>query len=186
MGMKCGLPHWRPAVHTTPACYEKGGAHDIAGALWHAPTRTWHLMAGCWSAGGWQHMTSRDLVHWRTQGAPRGFGGTGGLVHDDDGSIVAYAINGGRVHFWKAADEHGSDWAKSETNFTACCNDPIVWKAGGVWYAITAQHGAGPHHPNYGDETFFASKVLIGPHADWRPLPAMPRSLPTPRSLSLA
>jgi hypothetical protein len=174
MGMKCGLPHWTPAVHTTPACYEKGGAHDIAGALWHEPTKTWHLMAGCWSVGGWQHMTSKNLVHWTTQGAPRGFGGTGGLVHNDDGSIVAYAMDGGGLHFWQATDEHATNWTESATTFKACCNDPIVWRDAGVWYAITAQHGdVRPDHrgPNFGDETFFSSKHLIGPEADWKPLP---------------
>ena len=25
MGMKCGLPHWTPAVHTIPRCYMTGG-----------------------------------------------------------------------------------------------------------------------------------------------------------------
>ena len=84
------------------------GPHDIAGALWHQPTETWHLMAGCWSNGGWQHMTSKDLVTWATQGAPRGFGGTGGLTHDDDGTIVAYAMTGGGLHFWRATDEHAT------------------------------------------------------------------------------
>ena len=172
MGMKCGLAHWTPAFHTTPKCFEKGGAHDIAGALYHAPTKVWHLMAGCWSAGGWQHMTSKDLVNWEIVGKPRSFGGTGGLVHDDDGSIVAYAMDGGELHFWKATDEHATNWTESETAFKACCNDPIVWKDGGRWYAITAQHGAtSSGGKNYGDETFFSSPHLIGPTSDWKPIP---------------
>ena len=123
------------------------GPHDIAGALWHQPTETWHLMAGCWSEGGWQHMTSKDLVTWATQGAPRGFGGTGGLTHDDDGTIVAYAMTGGGLHFWRATDEHATNWTETGTVVKSCCNDPIVWKAAGRWYAITADHGTGGPHP---------------------------------------
>ena len=59
------------------------------------------------------------------QGKPLSFGGTGGLVHDDDGMIVAYAMTGKALHFWKATDEHATEWIESETNVTACCNDPI-------------------------------------------------------------
>ena len=59
------------------------------------------------------------------QGKPLSFGGTGGLVHDDDGTIVAYAMTGKALHFWKATDEHATEWIESETNVTACCNDPI-------------------------------------------------------------
>ena len=117
-------------------------------------------------------MTSLDLISWTAQGAPRGFGGTGGLVHDDDGCIVAYAMTGGALHFWKATDAHATNWTETGTNVTACCNDPIVWKAGGRWYAITAQHGAVARHgPNFGDETYFTSPVLCGQGADWKPLP---------------
>ena len=168
------------------------GPHDIAGALWHQPTETWHLMAGCWSEGGWQHMTSKDLVTWATQGAPRGFGGTGGLTHDDDGTIVAYAMTGGGLHFWRATDEHATNWTETGTVVKSCCNDPIVWKAAGRWYAITADHGTGGPHPTtnckceplhlcllpklkgsgctVGDETFFSSEKLSGPGADWQPI----------------
>jgi len=129
-GLECGLAHWAPGFHAAPACYKSGGAHDIAGALWDAPTRTWHLMAGCWSRGGWQHMTSADLLSWKTVGAPRAFGGTGGLVHGEDGGIVAYAISSG-LHFWRleGPSSHPTGWTKSNTTFSACCNDPIVWKA---------------------------------------------------------
>ena len=62
MGMKCGLPHWTPAIHSAPSCFHTGGPHDIAGALYDKSSGTWHLQAGCWSEGGWQHMTSTDLV----------------------------------------------------------------------------------------------------------------------------
>ena len=42
---------------------------------------TWHVMAGCWGEGGWQHIASDDLVRWSlvTDG-PRAFGGSGGAV----------------------------------------------------------------------------------------------------------
>jgi hypothetical protein len=76
-GMPCGLPHWTPTVHSAPACFRNGGPHDIAGALFHPKTNTWHLMAGCWSDGGWQHLTSMDLIRWKSVGKPRGFGGHG-------------------------------------------------------------------------------------------------------------
>ena len=147
----------------------QGGAHDIAGALYHAVTGTWHLMAGCWSAGGWQHLTSKNLVSWQVIGSPRGFGGTGGLIHDVDGKIVAYAMTGGQVHFWVATNDSAAAWIESTTSFNACCNDPIVWRAAGRWYAVTANHGQ--NGTNFGDETFYQSPTLIGPDADWQPLP---------------
>ena len=39
---------------------------------------------------------SRNLVHWEEVEAPSAFGGTGGMVIDDDGAVVAYAMGGGR------------------------------------------------------------------------------------------
>ena len=100
-------------------------------------------------------------------------------MHDDDGSIVAYAMTGGALHFWRATDDHATNWTETGTSVKACCNDPIVWKDGGTWYAITAHHGGGDvvaatatsAGPNYGDETFFASPVLCGSESDWKQLP---------------
>ena len=159
-----------PRIHYTPPCfYRQGGPHDIAGTLYHAPTATWHVMGGCWSKGGWQHLTSKDMVTWTVRGAPRAFGGTGGLTIDDDGTIVAYAMTGGAIHFWSATDATGSEWVESNTTVPGCCNDPIVWKANGTWYALTANHGKpAADGPNYGYEGFYSSPVLLGPSADWQ------------------
>jgi hypothetical protein len=51
----------------------------------------------------------------------------------------------------------------------SCCNDPVVWKAGGQWYAVTAAHGNGGQ--DFGYETYYTSPQLIGAGAHWRPLP---------------
>lgn len=92
------------------------------------------------------------------------------MILDDDGTIVAYAMAGGRVKFWAATDSSATNWTLTSTTFEACCNDPVVWRAGGRWYAITAAHGDGTR--NFGYETFFTSPALIGPRANWTPLPA--------------
>ena len=107
------------------------------------------------------------------------------MVHDDDGTIVAYAMSGGKVLFWSATDHTATSWTQSSTSFKACCNDPIVWKANGRWFATSAQHGAGvvrtsvvagasnnmsSPEGNYGNESFFTSKALLGPLADWHPI----------------
>jgi len=141
------------------------------------------------------------------------------MIHDDDGTIVAYAVSGGKVQFWTATDEHASDWTLTPTSFKACCNDPIVWKAGGRWFATTAQHGAGKEAApaaandaasttattttsnttpatsnrtfvarnglpewlpegravgNYGNESFFTSRALVGPQAQWQSVASFP------------
>ena len=184
-GLKCGLAHWAPGFHPAPACYKSGGAHDIAAALWDAQTRTWHLMAGCWADGGWQHMTSADLLSWTSVDAPREFGGTGGLVHDDDGVIVAYGIGfaclpQGKLCFWRL---DGTNWTKTNTSFMTCphegtpCrqqggNDANVWKAGGRWWETAADKAGNTTATNLGDEIFFTSPALVGPRADWKPVTA--------------
>jgi len=149
--MTCGLAHWTPRVHSAPPCYQCGGPHDIAAALYDEPTRLWHLMAGCWSAGGWQHMTSTDLVSWRLHGEPFnlrvpgacGAPGTGGMVHDDDGTIVAYGgpCFGNKTQFWAATDATAESWTARAAymcgDANGCSFDPHVWKAGdGRWYAM--------------------------------------------------
>ena len=63
-----------------------------------------------------QHLISKDMVVWTEVGAPSGFGGTGGMTIDDDGSIVAYAMSGG-VKFWKATDDSASKWEQVPTPF---------------------------------------------------------------------
>jgi sucrose-6-phosphate hydrolase SacC (GH32 family) len=88
------------------------------------------------------------------------------MIMNDDGSIVAYAMTGGAVKFWVAADDTAEEWNLSSTSFKACCNDPILWKGtDGKWYAATADHGSGGK--NYGRETFYTSPALVGPSAKW-------------------
>ena len=177
-GLKCGLAHWAPGFRPAPACYKTGGAHDIAAALWDASTRTWHLMAGCWNDGGWQHMASTDLLSWTTVGAPREFGGTGGLVHDDTGGIVAYGIGfaclpQGTVCFWRldGPSSRPTNWTKTNTSFMTCrtcaADSPVFWKAGGRWWATVAIRAGNTTATNHGDEIFFTSPALVGPTADW-------------------
>ena len=92
-----------PMIHFTPSCYHASGVHDIAAAAYHAVDSTWHVMAGCWTAGGWQHLTTTDLVSWTTVGSPEPHGGSGGRVWDTDGSAIAYAADVGSSTLGKAA-----------------------------------------------------------------------------------
>lgn len=157
-----------PRIHYTPACYyNQGGPHDIAATLY--VNGTYHIMAGCWSCGGWQHLISTDLVTWTEVGRPESFGGTGGMIQDDDGTVVAYAMGGGALKFWVASDDTASNWTLTNTSVPSCCNDPIVWKAAGSWFAVTASHGSGKG-PNFGLEAFYTSPTLLGPHAKWSQL----------------
>lgn len=163
---------WFPRVHYTPSCFRKGGPHDIAGTLWHEPTKTYHVMAGCWSSGGWQHLTSKDLITWTEHGKPQAFGGTGGMTQDDDGTIVAYAVVGSQLNFWTASNGTATQWTESETavscDFWAeSCNDPIVWKDGAEWYAVTASRGSNVTANFHGYEQFYRSPALVGPKANW-------------------
>ena len=129
-----------PRIHFTPACYQAGGPHDIAGAI-HLDGR-WHVMGYC-NHGHWQHSVSEDLVSWRMVGPPRQFGGTGGMIADGAGRIAVYAATGSARHpkhcpacpqprdgtevscSWKCPAEHGCSC--KNTGKHADCSAPSDW-----------------------------------------------------------
>ena len=60
-----GDAHLHPTLHFTPSYIsDRGGWHDIAGAITHKGVH--HIFQG----QGWNHATSTDLVRWKT--APHG------------------------------------------------------------------------------------------------------------------
>mmetsp|Transcript_728 Transcript_728/g.2362 ORF Transcript_728/g.2362 Transcript_728/m.2362 type:complete len:537 (+) Transcript_728:47-1657(+) len=131
-------PWQRPRIHGTPACFNAGGPHDVAGALYLGGV--WHVMAGCWSLGGWQHMTSRDLVHWEEVGRPTAFGGSGELVHDAaSGQVVAVAND---LDAWTSPDQSNlTEWKSIGSLYHSPLGgqDPTAWYgADGKWYIATA------------------------------------------------
>jgi hypothetical protein len=85
-----------PRIHFTPPCFQHGGPHDIAGALYLQ--QQWHVMTYCFD-GHWQHIVSDDLVAWRlAQPTPTMFGGTGGMLLEEPGKVVVYAATGSARH----------------------------------------------------------------------------------------
>jgi len=56
-----GAPHLAPKIHFAPSVVsERGGWHDIAGAITHNGVH--HIYQGT----GWNHAYSEDLVHWQS------------------------------------------------------------------------------------------------------------------------
>eukprot|EP00937_MAST-01D_sp_MAST-1D-sp2_P007341 g7341.t1 len=146
-----------PRVHYTPPCYLSAPPHDIAAAIWDERAGWWHVFAGCWRDGGWQHLISRDLLAWTPLGKPSAFAGTGGLVFDDaDGGgdrgggaggnagggagarqLVAYA---GTLNTWVGSGPNFTAWAPQGQQYKGTGNDPVLWQdvRDGRWYSATA------------------------------------------------
>ena len=55
-----------------------------------------------------------------------------------DGSLLPFGYADARcidaAIVSKATDDSATDWVLSTTFVKSCCNDPVVWKAGGRWY----------------------------------------------------
>jgi hypothetical protein len=61
---------WPPTIHWAQGCLEGRATHDISGGIIQNENgkTTYHAWIGCFhaeSGGGWQHISSDDLVHWR-------------------------------------------------------------------------------------------------------------------------
>jgi hypothetical protein len=169
-----------PQVHFTPPCFRTvAGPHDIAAALWDPKNATYTVMPGCWRAkpGGWQQITSKDLVSFELVGEPKGLGGSGGLLIDDAGDMVAYS---GSVSMWRAPAsafyKPENSWKREAGFKQAGGGDPVIWKdeRDGRYYAITAngRGGSGANPQGTGFEPMWSSPALHGNLSDWQPLAA--------------
>ena len=163
-----------PQIHFAPPCFSDAPPHDIAAAMWQPANETFHVFPGCWQStpGGWQHIKSRDMVNWEIVGEPGRFGGSGGLVLDDEGATVAYADS---VDAWisngTALDRFSPLGRLIEQPGGG---DPVIWKdeRDGRWYAITANGRGGPakNPAGCGVEEYWVSPKLHGDGAAWKPL----------------
>eukprot|EP01002_Notosolenus_urceolatus_P011687 NODE_403_length_2109_cov_24.556796_g324_i0.p1 GENE.NODE_403_length_2109_cov_24.556796_g324_i0~~NODE_403_length_2109_cov_24.556796_g324_i0.p1 ORF type:complete len:659 (-),score=118.06 NODE_403_length_2109_cov_24.556796_g324_i0:67-2043(-) len=59
---------WQPEFHYVPYCALQPSWHDIAGAMYDANTKLWHVYQGCPNWGGWHHSYSSDLISWQGAG----------------------------------------------------------------------------------------------------------------------
>jgi hypothetical protein len=168
-----------PQIHFTPPCYRAvSPPHDIAAALWDPAERTYTVMPGCWHArpGGWQQLATKDLVSFELIGQPKSLGGSGGLLIDERGDMVAYSSS---VSMWraKAADfyQPADSWTPVKGFKQSGGGDPVIWRdeRDGRYYAITAngRGGAKENPDGTGFEPMWSSPALYGNSSDWKPLP---------------
>ena len=167
-----------PQIHYTPPCYrEVSPPHDIAAALYDPKAATYTVMPGCWHArpGGWQQLATTDLVSYELVGAPKSLGGSGGLLIDEAGDMVAYSST---VSMWRvgASDfyQPADKWQKLPGFKQEGGGDPVIWKdeRDGRYYAITAngRGGAAANPAGTGFEPLWSSAALHGNNSDWAPL----------------
>ena len=111
---------WMPRIHWAQGCLEscidrvggaphvcRAGTHDISGGIIQADG-TFHTWIGCFMSqpgGGWQHVASKDLVHWKLQEPFQGQSNrdneprllpciqAGAVGIDDDGTAFAVESN---------------------------------------------------------------------------------------------
>ncbi len=170
---KAPATRFTPRIHYTPSCFIAPPPHDIAGAVYIEETHNYHVMVGCWSQGGWQHLVSRDLVHWAEVGSPTARGGSGGLVRDAHGHTMAYSNS---VSAWLSHDLALESFTSLPPPFShPGGGDPVMWRdeRDGRAYAITANGRAqgGGGAPGHGLEDYFSSPALHGDRANWTQLP---------------
>jgi len=168
-----------PQIHFTPPCYRAvAGPHDIAGALYDPSVATWSVFPGCWLAkpGGWQQLTTKDLVSFTLLGAPKNMGGSGTLLIDG-ADIVAVSgslsmLRASRADFYKAPNA----WKREAGFKQEGGGDPVLWRdeRDGKYYSITANGrggtSGGKNPSGTGFEVMWSSPALFGNKSDWKPL----------------
>ena len=171
-----------PQVHFTPPCYRQvAPPHDIAAALYDPSTETYTVMPGCWHAhpGGWQQLATKDLVSFKLVGEPKSLGGSGGLLIDESGDMVAYS---GSVSMWRVHKDEfyqpANNWKPEAAFQQRGGGDPVVWKdeRDGRYYCITAngRGGAANNPSGTGFEPLWSSPALYGNTSDWKPVKDTP------------
>ena len=66
MGMKCGLPHWTPAFHPAPPCYQAGCAATSPARHRRPPASWWQSRVGHLTAFFCPRRTQRGTRHCRS------------------------------------------------------------------------------------------------------------------------
>eukprot|EP01051_Picozoa_sp_SAG22_P008310 SAG22_NODE_626_length_8433_cov_43.291097_2_plen_652_part_00 len=177
---------WPPRIHWAKGCLEgcidynggdphlcRAGTHDISGGVIQADG-TFHTWVGCFMSqpgGGWQHLVSTDLVHWKLQAPFQGQTNgncsasqcveAGAVGIDDDGTAFAVESNSARAvpgehsafHFpynaYRFTNSSNNAWGKPEALFTYTTNrglagdPPRPWKdpRDNRWYASLSFNG---------------------------------------------
>ena len=134
-------------------------------------------MPGCWHAkpGGWQQLSTKDLVSFTLIGEAKSLGGSGGLLIDEQGDMVAYSSS---VSMWRTA---ASDFYKPTNTWTpepgwkqTGGGDPVIWRdeRDGRYYGITAngRGGTAANPAGTGFEPMWSSAALYGNASKWEPL----------------
>ena len=183
---------WRPkppSIHFTPPCFRALPPHDIAAVLFDDQSSTWYLWVGCWSKGGWQLLTSQDLVNWRLRGPPtklkpNGGMGTGSAMRDPKNN--ATIIMADNVFAWTGgtpgspAGSNPDEWPTafgsvnghpiarpcSPTNPRDCGDAPTIWFDERVSrYMLLAQfgHRMPGTKSGYGSAYLSSASNLAGP-----------------------
>ena len=167
-----------PQVHFTPPCYRNAEPpHDIAAALYDPKAGLYTVMPGCWHAkpGGWQQLSTKDLVSFTLIGEAKSLGGSGGLLIDEGGDMVAYS---GSVSMWRASAKDfyqpANSWKPEPGWKQAGGGDPVIWKdeRDGRYYGITAngRGGTAANPQGTGFEPMWSSPALYGNASKWEQL----------------
>jgi hypothetical protein len=189
-----GLPpaYYRPRFHYTPAYRYGAGPGDTSGAVYSEKTKTYHIFPLV--AGGVEHASSSDLVHWTELGRThsRNLDDSGGVVISN-GTAVALSAGGLRAMISLATDDALLNWGEMKTLFSAQAwnnrhgamafpGDPLApWQdprdPTGRWYIGLAIDGChnnsgrlpadGYGCPKGGAEQLWSSPALFGPQAEW-------------------
>lgn len=103
-------PSWQLSFHpVTPNVTVQG---DSCGGLY--VNSTWHVMTSC--KGGWSHLTTTDLVHYKFHGQIKLGSGTGSVVPSPDGEGVLGFFNNMEGHI--VSTDGMKTWAAVKTSTT--------------------------------------------------------------------
>ena len=176
----------QPSIHYTPPPWVgqvTGG--DIAAALLHPITGTWHVMP--LSHVGWAHCSTEDLVSWHYDGSAARME-SGGLIFDLQQQRT-YAFANTPTVAISTNDTNLRGFGNRTTLFSSedplndgmGCWDPVMWydERSSVYYAATAcghcdpgntpkEEGKGIHcSGGEGLELYWSSPVIAGKGSHW-------------------
>ena len=189
-------PH-KPHIHFAQGCLLGMKTHDISGGI--IAGGEFHAWIGCFMSepgGGWEHISSEDLVHWhieqpfRPEQAEAFSAGAVGVDDDGEAFAVVCAVGGpGKLpspfNIYPFTNRSNNAWAEPTPLFNVYAarqypgDPPRPWKGvDGRWRALVSFNGCNattPEHPpeasncpGGGAAPMWSSPALHGPHADWR------------------